>query len=258
MKLGVSLNSLGLGVKEAIGCAAKSGLRTIDVDATCGEITSDLSYSGRRDFLRYVGSYGLGVSALGGDFGRPFSDEDVVEQLFDKTTGLIELATGLKVKVVTVRIGRVPVDEKDRVWAMLREVLNELGRRAERYEIHLASHVGESSPADMKKMLDSLGTQGVRACYDPSILIPMGLDAVEGVRELGSCIVHAYARDILKGERGYVETIPGQGIVPFRDYVLALLEAGYDGHFIIRREAGEGSVEDVIKAREFLEKLIVA
>ncbi|MEE9201481.1 MAG: TIM barrel protein, partial [Candidatus Brocadiales bacterium] len=171
---------------------------------------------------------------------------------------LIGLALDLRVRIITIGIGRVPEDETGRAHGRLREVLNEIGRRAENYDIHLASHVGASSPVDIKKMLDSLDTQGVGACYDPSVLIPMGLDAVEGVRELGSCIVHAYARDILKGERGYVETIPGQGIVPFRDYMLALLEAGYDGHLIIRREAGEGSVKDVIKAREFLEKLIAA
>ncbi|MFQ5957490.1 MAG: sugar phosphate isomerase/epimerase family protein, partial [Candidatus Brocadiales bacterium] len=201
-------------------------------------------------------SLGMEVSALGGDFGRGFSDEDVAEQLFERTEQLIGLAIDLKARVITTRIGRVPADEKDREWARLQDVLNEIGTRAERYEIYLAAHVGESTPADLKKFLDSLKTQGIKACCDPSALIPLGLDPVKGVYELGNHIVHAYARDILKGERGYAETVPGEGIVPFKDYVLALCEIGYDGYFIIKREAGEGRIEDVIRAKEFLEKMV--
>lgn len=256
MKLGLTLSSLGFDLREAVRRASGTGLGAVDVDATRGEITPTLSYSGRRDFLRYVRSFGLEVSALGGDFGKAFSDEDAMEQLFDRTERLIGLAIDLKVRVITTSIGRVPVDEKDRKWSILHGVLQEIGRRAERYEIHLASHVGESAPVDLKKMLDVLDTQGIKVCYDPSVLIPRGLDPVKGVYELGNHIVHAYARDITKGERGYMETVPGEGVVPFRDYALALCEIGYNGYQIIRREAGSGGIEDIVKAKEFLERII--
>ncbi len=253
MKLGLTLNSLGLDVREAVNRASRTGLEAVDVDTTRGEITPALSQSGRRDFLRYVRSLGLQISALGGDFERGFSDEGVVEQLFDMTERLIGLAADLKVRVITTRIGRLPLDEKDREWGRLRDVLHEIGKRAENYDIYLATYLGESPPADIRKMLDSLDTQGIKVCYDPSILIPRGLDAVQGVYELRGHIVHAYARDIHGGGRGYAEAVPGEGIVPFKEYVLALCEIGYDGYHIIKREAGEGRIEDIIKAREFLE-----
>ncbi len=257
MKLGVTLSSLGSDVKEAIGNVSRTGLAAIDVDAVHGPVTPELSHSGRRDFLRYVGTYGLEVRALCGDFGRGFSDEGAVERLFDETEKLIGLALDLRVRIITTGIGRAPEDETGRAHGRLREVLNEIGKRAENYDIRLASHVDESTPADLKKMLDSLNTQGIKVCYDPSILMPRGLDAVSGVRELGGYIVHAYARDVLKGERGYAETMPGEGIVPFRDYVLALCEIGYAGHLVVKRGAGAGGVEDAIKAREFLERIII-
>ncbi|MFQ5861854.1 MAG: sugar phosphate isomerase/epimerase family protein [Candidatus Brocadiales bacterium] len=243
-------------MREAISRASRTGLGAIDVDATRGEITPALLHTGRRDFLHHVRSLGMEVSALGGDFGRNFSDEDAVEVLFERTERLIGLAIDMKVRIITTRIGRVPTDEKDRKWARLQDVLNEIGARAERYEIYLATHAGESAPADLKKFLDSLDTQGVKVCYDPSVLMPRGLDPVKGVHELGNYIVHTYARDILKGERGYAEVVPGEGIVPFKDYVLALCEVGYDGYHIIKREAGEGRIDDIIKAKEFLERIV--
>jgi hypothetical protein len=44
--------------------------------------------------------------------------------------------------------------------------------------------------------------------------------------------------------------------VPFGDYVLAPCEIGYAGHPVVKREAGDGGIEDAIKAREFLEKIV--
>ncbi len=256
MKLGLTLNSLKLDVKEAISCASRTGVKTIDIDGTRGEITSAMSHSGRRDLTRYVHSYGLEASAIGGDFGSTFSDENTLERLFESTERLIGLAADLRVSVITTRIGKVPSDEKDRKWAVLHDVLEEIGKCAERYEICLATHLGESPPSDVKKMLDSLETRGIKICYDASILIPGGLDAVQSVYELGGHIAHAYARDVLRGERGYAETVPGEGIVPFKDYLLALLEIGYQGSCVIKREAGEGTIEDIIRARGFLEGIV--
>ncbi|MHC4197774.1 MAG: sugar phosphate isomerase/epimerase family protein [Planctomycetota bacterium] len=256
MKLGLTLNSLKLDVKEAIGHASKKGVKTIDVDATRGEVTAAMSSSGRRDFARYVNSFGLEIAALGGDFGRTFSDENAVERLFELTERLIGLATDLKVRVITTRIGRVPADENGREWAALHDVLEEIGKHAERYEISLATHLGESRPTDAKRMLDSLGTRGIKVCYDASVLIPDGLDAVQSVYELSDYIAHAYARDVLRGEGGYAEAVPGDGIVPFKDYLLALLEIGYQGSCAIKREAGEGTIEDLIRARKFLEGVV--
>lgn len=243
-------------MREAVRRASGTGLGAIDIDATRGEITPNLSYTGRRDFLHYVRSLGMEVSALGGDFGRDFSDADVMEVLFEKTQEIIGLAIDLKVRVITTKIGRVPAEDKDRTWGLLQDVSNEIGTRAERYEIHLATHVGESAPADLKRFLDSLKTQGIKACYDPSILIPRGLDPVNGVHELGKHIVHVYARDIQKAERGYAEAVPGEGIVPFKDYIFALCEIGYNGYHIIKRESGEGNVEDIVRAKAFLEKIL--
>ncbi len=256
MKLGLTLNSLRLDVKDAIGHASKTGVKTIDVDATRGEVTAAMSSSGRRDFTRYVNSFGLEVAVLGGDFGRTFSDDNAVERLFELTERLIGLAADLKVRVITTRIGRVPADENGREWAALHDVLEEIGKHAERYEISLATHLGESRPTDAKRMLDSLGTRGIKVCYDASVLIPSGLDAVQSVYELSDHIAHAYARDVLRGEGGYVETVPGDGIVPFKDYLLALLEIGYQGSCAIKREAGEGTIEDLIRARKFLEGVV--
>ncbi len=61
---------------------------------------------------------------------------------------------------------------------------------------------------------------------------------------------------IYYNHEGYAETVPGEGIVLFRDYVLALCKIGCAGHLVVKREAGDRGIEDAIKAREFLEKIV--
>ncbi|HHT9132093.1 MAG TPA: sugar phosphate isomerase/epimerase family protein [Candidatus Tripitaka californicus] len=93
--------------------------------------------------------------------------------------------------------------------------------------------------------------------YDPSVMVTRGLDPVKGVRDLKGLIAHAYARDVTGGAGGFSETLPGEGAVPFKEYLIALYETGYTGYHVIKREAGGGRIEDVSRAKEFLERFII-
>lgn len=257
MKLGLTLGSLRLGVREAIKRASKVGLKSFDVDATRGDITPRLSHTGRRDLLHYARSCGMEISALGGDFGKDLAREEITERLLEKIKEVIDLAADLRTPVVTIRIGRVPPEKGGREWLRAQETLNELGSYAEAHERCLASYTGEVAPTEVKTFLSGLKTQGVKVCYDPSLLVPRGIDPVRTVYELGGYIAHAYARDVQRAEKGFLEAVPGDGVVPFKDCILALCETGYRGFYVIKREAGEGRIEDIIKAKEFLEKILL-
>ncbi|MDI6761166.1 MAG: hypothetical protein QMD05_10115, partial [Candidatus Brocadiaceae bacterium] len=99
--------------------------------------------------------------------------------------------------------------------------------------------------------------QGIRVAYDPSILVARGLDPVKGVKDLKGLIAHAYARDVTGGAGGFSETLPGEGAVPFKEYLMALYETGYTGYHVIKREARGSRIEDVSRAKEFLERLMI-
>jgi sugar phosphate isomerase/epimerase len=256
MKLGVTLASLHLAIRDAIVRASTMGFKGFEVEATRGKITHELSSTGRRDFLHYSRSCGMEVSALSGCFGQDFGQEEGVERLVEKTKALIDLAVDLRAPAVTTTVGKVP-KEGSREWGRLSEILRELGGYAENVERVLATHIGETGLEELRKFIAGLKTQGIRIAYDPSIVVVRGLDPVNGVRVLGGLITHAYARDVTKGARGFLETVPGEGAVPFKEYVTSLYETGYAGYLTIRREAREGRIEDISRAKELLEKLII-
>ncbi|HHT9153558.1 MAG TPA: sugar phosphate isomerase/epimerase family protein, partial [Candidatus Hypogeohydataceae bacterium YC40] len=125
------------------------------------------------------------------------------------------------------------------------------------FERVLATHIGEPSIEELKKFILGLKTQGIKVAYDPSVMITRGFDPVKGVKDLKGLIAHAYARDVTKGAKGFLETVPGDGAVPFKEYITALCEIGYTGYYIIKREAAGGRIEDISIAKEFLERLMI-
>lgn len=256
MKLGVTLASLHLGIRDSIARVSAIGLKGFEVEATKGEVTYELSHTGRRDLLHYSNSYGLEISALSGCFEPGFGQEEEPEQLFEKTKKLIDLAVDLRVPVVTTMIGKIPPAVGSREWNRLWEILNELGKYAENVERALATHIGESGPEELKKFILGLKTEGVKVAYDPAVMVTRGLDPVSGVKDLKGLIAHTYSRDVTRGAKGFSETVPGEGAVPFREYVMALCEIGYTGYNIIKREAVGGRIEDITRAKGFLERLI--
>ncbi|HHT9140448.1 MAG TPA: sugar phosphate isomerase/epimerase family protein [Candidatus Tripitaka californicus] len=264
MKLGVTLASLRLNVREAIALASTIGLKGFEVEATRGEVTCELSRTGRRDFLHYSKSCRMEICALSGCFGQDFGREGGratpdrgLEQFFEETKRLIDLAVDLRAPVVTTMVGRIPLVAGGREWDRIREGLNGLGRYAENFERTLATHIGETGPGELSKFITGLRTEGIRVAYDPSVMVTRGLDPVKGVRDLKGLIAHAYARDVTGGAGGFSETLPGEGAVPFKEYLIALYETGYTGYHVIKREAGGGRIEDVSRAKEFLERFII-
>ncbi len=257
MKLGVTLASYHLDIREAIARASALGLKGFEVEATRGEITCALSRSGRRDFLHYSKSLKMEVCALSGCLGQGFGQLEGLEQLYENTKKLIDLAVDLRAPVVTTFLGRIPFAVGSRERNRITEVLHELGKYAENFERTLAAHIGETSFEELKKFIAELKTEGIGVAYDPSITVARGFDSVKGVKDLKGLIAYAYARDITKEAMGFIEVVPGRGIVPFQDYIMALYEIGYTGFYVIRRESPEGRVEDISRAKEFLEKLTI-
>jgi len=252
LKIGVFLESFRMDVKEAIRTAADLGFEAIQVMTTHGELHPDnLTKSGRQDFLHFVQSHGLKISALCGDFGVGYTDPLTVEEQIELTKKVIDLAVDLGVDIITTHIGVIPEDKTSLQYHTLRDALNELGGYAENYARVLAAETGPEEPELMKRLFKKLKTGAIMINYDPANLVMNGFDPIEGVRTLAPFIVHTHAKDA-KHKDGEVPL--GEGDVPFKEYIETLKSIGYDGYYVIEREVGEDPVGDIRAAKEFLEQ----
>ena len=181
---------------------------------------------------------------------------------------------------MTTHIGVVPEDKNHPRYQIMQEACGKLAEYADSLDAHFAIETGPEPAKRLREFLDSLGSRGVAVNFDPANLVMVvGDDPAQAVRDLGEYIVHTHAKDGkmliktkpeiiygafdesqletgIQGVQYFLETPLGEGSVPFDDYCAALNEIGFKGYLCIEREVGESPEKDIRTAVEFLKGLI--
>lgn len=256
-KLGVVVDCLKLGVKKGVEKAAELGLDGFQIYVTGGELAPwNLSETGRREFRHLVGANGLEISALCGELGKGFVNQEGLEERIDKTKQMLKLARDLKAPALTTHIAVIPADRNSSDWINLSEVMRDIGDFGDRVGVKFAFETGPEDAALMKAFLDSVESPGLAVNYDPANLVAQGFDHLQGVYDLRAYIVHTHAKDARESAIGRGEEVPlGEGDVQWPEYLARLEEIGYRGYLTIERERGDDPVSDITKAIQFLRSL---
>lgn len=282
-RIGVMAESFAVGVPKGMEMAAQVGAAAVQVyvggrGATQSVWTGDY----RREILKKARDCGLVISAMCGDLGghafegRAENDEwriDEVKRMFD-------LCLDMDCTILTNHIGRVPADPAHPRYAVMVDAMQRIDRLGRESGCRLAIETGPETPATLKRFLDDIGGSNIGINFDPANLkMVMDVDAAEGVRTLGSHILHTHAKDgriykFMGGEEvygifcdggiedlqklgDYFEEVPlGEGDVNWDGYIKALDEVGYQGYFTIERECGADPAADIRLAVAFLRKLL--
>ncbi len=132
------------------------------------------------------------------------------------------------------------------------------------------------SPALWRRLFEAMPGETLGLNLDPSHLVWQFIDIERVIREFGSRIYHAHAKDLEIDRDGLYENgvmslgmgwqvprMPGLGEVPWNRFIAALIAAGYEGVVSVEHEdrAFEGDVELVkrgfVLARNTLRPLLV-
>jgi sugar phosphate isomerase/epimerase len=282
-KIGVIIDSFGIGVREGLKKAKEVGAEGVQIYAVSGEMDPDqLSPTQRKELRQYIADLGLEISALCGDLaGHGFQDAAANPAKIEKSKRILDLAIDLGTNVVTTHIGIVPDDRNSKIYTAMQEACEELGVYANSLNAYFAIETGPEPAAHLKSFLDTLSTRGVSVNFDPANMVMVtGDDPVEGVKTLKDYIVHTHVKDghrlrlvdpkDVYGYLGYdamdhqkiaemassgaaFEEVPlGEGKVDFPAYFAALQEIGYKGYLTIEREVGDNPAADIEKAVKFI------
>ena len=272
--IGVIVDSFRLPIYDAVKKAAEVGADGIQVYASNGEMAPEnLSVQKRHEFKNLVADNGLVISALCGDLGGGgFVHKEQNAQRIEKSKRILDLAKELGTDIVTTHIGVVPGDKNHDRYKLMQEACYELSRYADEIGAHFAVETGPETSLTLKGFLDSLGSTGVGVNLDPANLVMVtGDDPVKAVHNLKKYIVHTHAKDgkqlfykdpeiiygmkpdvIVTGD-SFIEVPLGEGSVPFKEYLEALCDIGYNGFLTIEREVGDNPEKDIRTAVKFLE-----
>jgi len=213
----------------------------------------------RKEVLDLVKSFELEISGfcaqLSGSRGLGgLDDPQGLEKRVEKTKKALELASFMDCPVVTTHPGRIPEDQRDEAYKIIRESISEIAGYAEEVGACFAIETGMEPPNVLRAFIEDVGSEALRVNYDPANLLRYGVESVvEGVKELGRWIVHTHAKDHNpKTGRATV----GEGLVPWKRYLKELKNQGYNGWLALEDETGIDVVNSLKKGRNFLQSLI--
>jgi sugar phosphate isomerase/epimerase len=259
MKIGVITESFRVSFKEAVVKAKNIGAQGIQTYATYGELAPEkLSKEARKEILDYVKSNGLIFSALCGDLGHGFGNEETNPEVIEKTKRIMDLAVDLDTKIVTTHIGSVPHDKSSKGYLTIVNAIKELGKYGESIGVCFATETGPENAVLLKECLEAAGTKGAKVNLDPANFVMLcGDDPVKAVHTLKDYIVHTHAKDGVKYADGnFAEVALGTGGVPYPEYLKALKDIGYEGFLTIEREVGDDPEKDIKTAYDFLNSIL--
>ena len=180
-------------------------------------------------------------------------------QTRDKFRRAAKFAAELKLPLVTFHAGFVPHDAGDPIFAKVRDRLAEVADVFGEAGASVGLETGQESAVALMDLLAAIGRAEVVVNFDPANMILYGSgDPVEAVRQVGSRIGQVHLKDARRSgaEGEWGDEVPvGEGEVDWPAFFAALDEVGYAGDLVIEREAGEGRVENVRSAAEFVRKL---
>jgi sugar phosphate isomerase/epimerase len=282
-KIGVIVDSFGIGVKAGLLKAKEVGAEGVQIYAVSGEMDpANLSPAQRRELKSYIESLGLEISALCGDLGgHGFQDVGANPAKIEKSKRILDLAKELGTNIVTTHIGIVPDDKNGATYAAMQQSCEELSQYASSMGGFFAIETGPETADHLKGFLDTLSSKGVSVNFDPANMVMVtGDDPVRGLHILKDYIVHTHVKDGIRykevdprevyGSLGYepmdhgkiakmvssgeiFREVPlGEGKVDFKAYFQAIQDIGYTGYLTIEREVGDQPEVDIRKAVDFI------
>jgi sugar phosphate isomerase/epimerase len=252
-RFALATSCLGQPLKPALTIASRLGANGVQLDARNEIKPSEMSETGRRQFLHLLSETGLQLASLDFPLRRRLWDEERLDARLDALKETMQFAYELKARTVTVRLGGLP-DESDAAGlAVLGNVLNDLARHGNRVGVTLAVGPGREPASRLCEVLGQVTEGPIGVNFDPATTVMAGASPTESLQTLRQFVAHVMIRDAVRDlEGGGVEVAVGRGDVPWDETLALLQETGYGGWLTVDRTQGDDRAGDAGRAIQFL------
>jgi len=172
-----------------------------------------------------------------------------------------DFAKLIGVENVVTHVGFVPENPNDPLYPGLISVLREIVIYCRNNSQYFCFETGQETPTTLLRTIEDIGMDNVGVNLDPANLLMYGkANPVDALDIIGRFVrgVHAKDGEYPTGGRSLgLEKPLGEGRVNYPLLISRLKACGYDGALTIEREiSGEQQIKDILKAKEFLSRLI--
>jgi sugar phosphate isomerase/epimerase len=256
LKVALATHCLGQPLKSALLVASQLGATGVQLDARNEIKPSDISATGRRQFIHSLEEIGLAVASLDFPLRRPLWDMQRLDARVEALKQTMEFAYQLKSRTVTVRLGGLPDKEDATGLGLLQTVLNDLARHGNRVGVTLAIGQGREPVERLLEVLRSVSEGPIGINFDPAAAMMSETAPTEALQAMNKLITHVMVRDATRDMDGNGSEVPvGRGEVPWVEVLALLQEMDYRGWLTVDRTQGEDRAGDAGRAVQFLKSV---
>lgn len=238
--------------------AAEIGAEGVQFDLRNELNADELTASVRRDLQHLLDELDLRVAGTTFTLRRALIDPHELDRRIAAIKQAMTRSFELKSRVMTVRLGRLPIDPQDAATETLGDVLNDLARHANHVGVILAFGFLRESAEDIGRLMSSVSTGPLGVDFDPAQLMMSGQVPVSALRSLHTFVSHVPLRDGLSETDGSgTETPFGQGAVPWLEVLATLGEIEYAGWLTAVRTQGNDKAGDLGRAIASVRRLLL-
>lgn len=170
-----------------------------------------------------------------------FSMESLSERLKNEKilTDFVKLAKDLNCRYVRTFIGDIPCMDANRAYDYIAQSLNRLGKEIDNTGITvlIENHDQLCTGELLKPLLDRINYKCIGILWDMANSFQAGEALEETYVFFKKHIKHVHIKDIYKDESGnMVHCIPGNGVMPIKEFTELLLQYEYEGYFSLEWE----------------------
>ena len=172
-----------------------------------------------------------------------------------------DFARHVGVPSITTHVGFIPENPADPLYVGVVEALKEIADHCGEKGQSFWFETGQETPVTLLRTIEDVGTDNLGINLDPANLVLYGkANPVDALDIIGTYVRGVHAKDgeyPTNGRKLGAEKPLGEGRVNFPLLIPKLKSLGFDGALTIEREiAGPQQIEDIKKAKYFLEQIL--
>lgn len=261
-KLGMFLNTKHIEVNEGIKKAREWNLECIQLYVMNKNFNlANISKVEWTTLKKSLSRNRIKVPSLAISFGENGIIGTEADCTIERFKYVTERGLELGARVITAHIGKIPDDEKGKIYDEMERICFELGDFAFKFGGVFAIETGSEKAIVLKRFLENINSKGLAVNFDPANLISdINENPMESLLLLKDYIVQTHIKDctVVKSDSSskYIEVAAGNGEVDFDIFFKVLDEIGFDGYNMIERNDYFNEIDWMSQSINFIKKYI--
>ena len=234
---------------DSLLSAARLGVEGVQFDLRNEVVATELSDTGRRQFLHRITELNLSVAGAAYPLTRPLTEEQEIDRRVSELRNAMTFAYSLKAYHLCCKVGKIPDEPASKSRQLLVEVLNDLARHANTVGTVLCITPTDDSPEELLKLIGEVKAGPIGIDFDPAHFAMTGRATAPALRTLHDVTLHVQLRDGFRGFDGGGQEAPvGSGAIDWTELLAQLGEIDYKGWLTAIRNQGDQRNVDIARA----------